>query len=170
MTTEQQKPFENRLIPVMREGVEVIKMIFFRKLGDSLAEAYPEREAKSRAMLTGAIVNTIFDTPNTQEPFASYNMDNGEMIASEVSSVATRVDEMRIPLTDALRMQALCDQMEELGESKILQLALDNGILIEERDMPLPHSFIELVRRMGKAFGLLIPPLPSNDPAADTTQ
>ncbi|MEN8142894.1 MAG: hypothetical protein ABFQ82_04780 [Thermodesulfobacteriota bacterium] len=169
MTTEQQ-PFENKLIPVMREGVEVIKMIFFKKLGDVLAEKQPEREAKSRAMLTGAIVNTIFATPNTQEPFASFNEENRELIAREVGNVAAQLEEMQIPLTDALRMQALCDKMEELDDSKVLQLARDNGILIEERDMPMPNSFIDLVRRMGKAFGLLIPPLPEDDPATDTTQ
>ena len=162
--------FENKLIPVMREGVEVIKMIFFKKLSDVLAEKYPEREAKSRAMLTGAVVNIIFDTPNTQEPFASFNAENMELIARETQSVASMLDEMRIPLTDALRMQALCDQMEDLDTTNTLQLARDHGILIEDRDLPLPPSFIDMVRRMGKTFGLLIPPLPDEEPASDTTQ
>ena len=92
------------------------------------------------------------------------------MIDQEAQNVAANLDEMRIPLTDALRMQTLCDQMEDLADSNILQLARDNEILIEERDMPMPNSFIELVRRMGKAFGLLIPPLPQDGPASDTTQ
>ena len=161
--------FENKLIPVMREGVEVIKMIFFKKLSDALAEKYPESEAKFRAMLTGAVVNIIFDTPNTQEPFASFNVENRELIAREAQSVAAMLDEMRIPLTDALRMQALCDQMEDLDTTKTLQLARDHGILIEDRDLPLPPSFMDMVRRMGKTFGLLIPPLPSDDTSPDTT-
>jgi len=152
--------FESKLIPVMREGVEVIKMVFFKKLGASLAEKHPEWDSKFGSMITGAVVNIIFDTQNTQEPFASFNEKNRDLIASEVNSVASRLEEMRIPLTDALRMQALCDQMEDIDGSKVLELARDNGLLIEDRDLPLPPGFIDLVRRMGKAFGLIIPPLP----------
>ena len=162
--------FENKLIPVMREGVEVIKMVFFKKLADSLADKHPAREPKFRTMLTGAIVNTIFDTQNNQEPFASFNEKNSALIADEVNSIASLLEEMRIPLTDALRMQALCDQMEDLDGSKVLELARDNRFLIEERDLPLPHSFIELARRMGKSFGLIVPPLPETETPTESIQ
>ena len=70
---------------------------------------------------------------------------------------------MLIPLTDALRMQSLCDQMDgEEGESYLRQ-AQESGILIEERDLPMPNAFMDMVRRMGKAFGLIIPPLPEDE-------
>ena len=36
--TKQTPSFESKLIPIMREGVEVIKMVFFKKLSDQLAE------------------------------------------------------------------------------------------------------------------------------------
>ena len=77
---------------------------------------------------------------------------------------------MRIPLTDALRMQSLCDQMDDVEGESYLEQAQGTGILIGERDLPLPNSFMDMVRRMGKAFGLIIPPLPDEEPPADTTQ
>jgi hypothetical protein len=151
---------ESKLIPVMREGVEVIKMIFFKKLNTSLVEENPERDPKFASMLTGAVVNQVFGTTNDQEPFLSFNRDNLDLINREIASVASRLDNMRIPLTDALRMQSLCDQMDEVEGESYLKRAREAGILIEERELPMPNSFMDMVRRMGKAFGLIIPPLP----------
>ena len=151
--------FESKLIPVMREGVEVVKMIFFKKLGASLAEKHPEWDSKFCNLVTGAIVNKTFGTTNEQEPFLSFYRDNLETINSELGSMAEDLETMRIPLTDTLRMQSLCDQMDVVEGENYLALAQETGILIGERDVPLPHSFMDMVRRMGKAFGLTIPPL-----------
>jgi len=162
--------FESKLIPVMREGVEVVKMIFFKKLHASLAGEYPEWDAKFSSMVTGAIVNQTFGTTNDQEPFLSFNEENRELINKEAGNVASRLEEMRIPLTDALRMQSLCDQMDEVEGKSYLKTAQEAGILIDERDLPMPNSFMDMVRRMGKAFGLIIPPLPEEEVSSDTTQ
>ena len=155
---------ESKLIPVMREGVEAIKMICFRKLSSSLAERYPQQDKKIRGMLTGAVINKIFGTPNKQEPFASFCSDNRDLIETEIKGIAVNLEEMRVPLTDALRMQTLCDKMDGVEEDKTLKLAKDVGILLEERDIPLPHNFMEVVRRIGKRLGLIIPPLSTEDP------
>jgi hypothetical protein len=162
--------FESKLLPIMREGIEVIKMIFFKKLSGSLTEKHPEWDSKFCSMITGAIVNRTFGTSNDQEPFLSFNRDNLETINLELNGLAENLDSMMIPLTDALRMQSLCDQMDEVEGENYLELAQETGILIGERDLPLPNSFMDLVRRMGKAFGLIIPPLPDEEPPADSTQ
>lgn len=151
--------FESNLIPVMREGVEVVKMVCFRKLSLSLTERYPQQDKKYCSMLTGAVINKIFNTPNNQEPFTSFCADNRDIIATEIKDLAVNLEEMRIPLTDALRMQVLCDKMDSFEDDQTLKLAKDAGILIEERDIPLPHNFMEVVRKIGKSFGLIIPPL-----------
>lgn len=153
-------PLENRLIPLIREGIEVVKMIFFKKLNSSLTDKYPEHDARFCAMLTGAVTNELFGTVNPGEPFASFLRENRRLITSELQNLAVSHEEMRIPLTDALRMQALCDRMENIEDPGSLALLKDLGILIPERELPLPHSFMELVRRMGKSLGLIIPPLP----------
>jgi hypothetical protein len=47
--------------------------------------------------------------------------------------------------------------------SKILSQNQNYGILLVERDLPMPHRFIELVRRIGASLGLVVPPLPENE-------
>ena len=160
--------FESNLIPVMREGVEVVKMICFSKLSASLLARYSHQEKKYCSMLTGAVINKIFGTTNNQEPFASFGVENCDIIETEIKEFAVNFAEMRIPLTDALRMQFLCDKMDGNEDDQTLKLAKKSGLLIEERDLPLPHNFMEMVRRIGKAIGLIIPPLPTEVPATDT--
>lgn len=65
---------------------------------------------------------------------------------------------MMNPLTDALRIQAVCDFQEGTDSSHLLQKAQPLGLLPTDREMPLPHSFIEMPRRMGSAFELVAPP------------
>jgi len=161
MMEENPKEFESKLIPIMREGIEVVKMACFQKIASSLADRHSDMDKKFLTMLTGAVINKIFGTPNLQEPFASFAAENLELIDEEVNGFADNCEEMRIPLTDALRMQAICDRIEEIADDGSLKIAKEAGILIDERDLPLPHSFIEMVRRIGKALGLIIPPLPS---------
>jgi hypothetical protein len=63
---------------------------------------------------------------------------------------------MRIPLSDSLRVQFLCDSMEGFDSSAILVQADKLGILLHDRPVPLPKNFLELVRRLGKGHNLLI--------------
>lgn len=143
----------------MREGVEVIKMVFFKKLRTYLTQKYPDREPSFTNKLAGTIINDLFGTPNTQEPFAGFAKENNAIIQEELANIATLEDTL-IPLTDGLRMQVLCDHQEGSDNSSVLIQAENLGILLVDRDLPLPHSFMHLVRKLGSAFGLIIPPLP----------
>ena len=163
------KGLESNLIPIMREGVEVVKMIYFAKLSASLLTRYTQQDKKYCSMLTGAVINKIFGTPNSEEPFASFEVENRDIIETEIRDFAENFAELRIPLTDALRMQFLCDQMDGHDDEQPLQLARQNGLLLEERELPLPHSFMELVRRIGKAIGVIVPPLPTEDASPHQT-
>lgn len=150
--------FESKLIPIMREGVEIVKMIFFRKLKDSLSGRYADRDPSFCNLLTGAVVNELFGTPNRDEPFAGFAKENRSLIEAELALIAKNHEEMRIPLTDALRMQTLCDHQDGIDSTESLNQAEDLGLLLKERDLPLPHTFIKLVRTLGNSFGILIPP------------
>ena len=152
--------FESKLLPLLREGVDVIKMIFFKKLQGHLAEKYPDREKEFINRLAAALINDLFATPNPGEPFTSFAEQNKAIVEKELEAVAENFQDMRIPLTDTLRMQVLCDNQEGIDNSEVLARAKDLGILLVERDLPLPHSFMHLVRKLGSAFGLIIPPLP----------
>lgn len=154
---------ESRLIPILREGIDIIKMIFFKKLKDHLAQKYPGSDPAYIAGLAGAIINNLFGTLNDKEPFATFALNNKARIEKELGALAGEFEELRIPLTDALRMQALCDHQEGRDTSSVLQNANALGLLLTERDMPLPHSFLHLVRKLGSAFGLIVPPAPQRD-------
>ncbi len=147
--------YENRLVPSMRDGVEVVKMIFFKKLRDHLAEKYPGRGGRFASRLAAAVINELFGTPNTEKEFAKFARKHRRHIEEELKGIAENFEEMRIPLTDALRVQFVCDDMEGINSEKVLVQARDLGILIVEREIPLPKNFLNLVRRLGYAFNLL---------------
>ncbi len=148
---------ENKLVPVLRGGVEVIKMIFFKKLKDTLSKDYPDKDNKYISRLSAAILNELFGTPNPNEPFVSFARENRRRIDAELRAVPIKFKEMRIPLTDALRIQFLCDSMEGIDSKDVLENAKDLGILMVEREVPLPKNFMNLVRRLGSAFQVITP-------------
>lgn len=150
--------FENRLIPILREGVAVIKMIFFRKLRDHLTRKHSGCDSADINRLTGAIINELFGTPNMEPAFVGFASANEDRIRLELAGIAERFKEMRIPLTDALRVQFLCDSCEGTTNEAALERAQALGILMIERDVPLPKNFLSLVRSLGSAFGLVLPP------------
>ena len=158
--------FESKLIPILREGVEIVKMISFKKLKGALAKEHPDWEPAFLAKLAGALVNAIFGAQVQEEPFAVFARNHADLIAQEQARIGIMLDELRIPLTDALRIQALCDHQEGMDSTATLQEAQKTGILLADRDLPLPHSFIELVRKLGSAFGLLLPLLPDAEGTA----
>lgn len=156
---------ESKLIPILREGVEIVKMISFKKIKDALAKKYPEMETPVIGKIAGALVNAIFGTPSQEEPFMVFARKHADLIAREQTNLEGMLEEIRIPLTDALRVQSLCDHQEGLDSTAILRQAQELGILLVDRDLPLPHSFIDLVRRLGSGFGLLLPPTPDTEAA-----
>jgi len=148
--------FENKLIPIMREGVEVIKMIFYKQLKEHLLANRPDLDKAYCGRLAGGIINALFGTVNTAEPFASFAVANAMHIDHEMNNIEVAFAKMRIPLSDALRMQFLCDSMEGVDSSAILIQAERLGILLHDRPVPLPKHFLDLVRRLGRGYNLLV--------------
>ncbi len=149
--------FDSKLLPILREGVNVIKMVLFKKLQVHLTEKYPDRDKAFINKLAATVINDLFGTPNPGELFASFAAANKTIIEEELNAVAGNFEELRIPLTDALRMQVLCDHQEGVDNSSVLARAKKLNILLMDRDLPLPHSFMNLVRKLGNALGLLLP-------------
>ncbi len=149
--------FESKLIPVLREGVNVVKMILFKELKPYLTQKYPERDPADISRLNGAIINDLFGTPNTEARFMNFINENRSVIDTELNCIAVEFESLRIPITDALRVQFLCDSQEGLGNEGILARAKEAGILLVDRDVPLPKFFMTLVRRIGVAHNVLAP-------------
>ena len=147
---------ESKLIPIMREGIDVIKMIFFKQVKEYLLANDPAGDIAYCGRLAGSVINALFGTGNPAEPFASFAEANRNRIDRELENIPLAFEEMRIPLSDSLRVQFLCDSMEGLDSSAILVQADKLGILLHDRPVPLPKNFLELVRRLGKGHNLLI--------------
>lgn len=152
----------NRLLPILQEGIEVTKMVLFRKLKAFSALRLPEQPSAFHTQLAAAVINDLFTSPpDLPEPVAAFMSSNRELIERERQAFIGEQPEMRIVLTDTLRMQTICDLMEGQPDPGILQKAESTGLLLSEREMPLPHTFIDMARRLGKANGLLTPPTPA---------
>lgn len=160
---EQEQTINRGFIPSLREGVDVVRMIFFKKLREHFSESSQGQEPRFNGMLAGAVMNEFFGTPNPEEKFAVFVADNRERIDKELAELATNFKDLRIPLTDALRIHYLCNYQEGIDgdEATVLAQARDLGVLMEERDVPLPKGFMELVYRVGKAHGLINEQTPS---------
>ena len=148
---------DREFIPSLREGVDVVRMIFFKEMRSYLAENYSDREGAFCGLVTGAVLNEIFATPNTEEKIVKFAKENKKVISRELMAVKDNFPELLIPLTDALRIHYLCNYQEEIdgAEATLLARAKSVGILLEERDVPLPKGFMEMVYRVGKAYGLI---------------
>lgn len=156
------EPSENKsqLIPVLREGLSVIQMIVFKEIRASLAGKHPQYTPTELSMLAGAIVGELFGSPNPEEKFVHFRKNHWGAIEQELFSLPTDRPGLRAPLSDALRIQALCDSQEGHGDgSAVLVRANELGILIMDRDVPLPSSFMTLVRALGKEHNLIVPPM-----------
>ncbi len=149
----------SRLIPVLREGVAVIQMIFFKELKTVIEKKYPDRDAVTRTMLTGAITNELFGTQNQEEKFLDFCEKHRGEIEQEMISLPQELPEFTHFIADALRIQTLCDHQEGLNSEDVLKLAQSCRILPEDRELPLPSTFMETVRKLGKEHNLLIPPV-----------
>ncbi|ABK16457.1 hypothetical protein Sfum_0759 [Syntrophobacter fumaroxidans MPOB] len=152
---ENEMAVESKLIPILREGVDLVKMILFRRLRLHLANAYPEQDASYVNRMAGAVINDLFGDSPPAEPFAGFARDHAEAIDREVRRIAVSMSDMLIPLTDALRIQFLCDYQEGVDSTPVLARANELGILLSDREVPLPARFISMVRKLGSSLQLV---------------
>ncbi|MCF8068806.1 MAG: hypothetical protein K9L30_09500 [Desulfobacterales bacterium] len=150
---------DTKIVPVLREGVTVVQMILFKKLKETLPKRYSDRDNIFINRLTGAIINRIFCIENLEKTFVDFATENKTVIERELANFPLEYKELCIPLTDALRVQFLCDNQDGLDSKAILENANKLGILDIERDIPLPRNFLDLVRTLGKSLNIIIPPV-----------
>ena len=157
--SEQPAQNQSKLIGALREGVALVEMVFFKELKGMLETKYPDRELSTHLMLAGAITNELFGTPNPEEKFVAFRRENRDLIEEEMSALATTFPHLLGALTDALRVQALCDNQEGVEDPGLLQAAEALGILVKERNLPLPSAFMTLVRGLGEQYQLVVAPV-----------
>ena len=158
MTVESSQK-KSALIQVLREGIGVVQMVIFKELRNSFAEKYPERDITSRSMLVGAIINKMFGMENPEPKFQKFNQENKAVIEQELIDLSSNHPELVNRITDALRVQVLCDNQEGEDSTAVLQQAEEFGFLVKDREIPLPSTFMTLIRRLGEEHGLTIAPV-----------
>jgi len=146
---------KSKLLPVLRDAVNIVKMVLFKELKPYLEAKYPRQDSAEISRLAGAVVNELFGTPNNSPYFEQFMADNRLHINNEINGLSVNFDNLRIPLTDALRIQFLCDSLEGIDSGPMLAQAETIGILLADRQVPLPKTFIEMVRRIGAAHNIL---------------
>lgn len=150
---------DSRLIPILREGVAVIQMIFFKECKQGISARHPDLDNADQIMLAGAITNELFGCHNPEEKFQEFRNRHKGLIEQELFNISNELPHMTGPLSDALRIQILCDNQEDNDSTSILQLANSLGILANDRDLPMPSVFMETVRTLGAVHKLIIPPV-----------
>lgn len=148
---------DNTLIPVLRQAVDVFKMILFKTLKADLAALHAEAPPAHIVQLAGATLNALFGIVNDAEPHASFAQSHDADIEKALSGIAATHADLREPLTDALRIQFLCDFEEGIDSQHILTRAANLGLLVADRETPLPKTFMHLARVLGIAHGVLDP-------------
>lgn len=157
--TEENYRQQSQLIDVLREGISVIQMVLFKELRIFFAKKYPEKSSQERSMLCGAITNKLFGAENPEEKFKNFNRQYHAVIEQEFLGFAEHFLHLLPSITDALRVQALCDHQEGASSAEVLQRAEELGILVVDREVPLPSTFMTGVRDLGEQHGLTIAPV-----------
>jgi len=164
--SQPEKP--SALITALREGVALVQMVVFKTLRTALARQHPESGREYQALLAGALTSELFGANNPGERFANFRREHRADIEQALLGLGDTLGDLRHPLTDALRIQALCDHQEGADSTAILIQAKQLGVLIEEREIPLPSAFMTAVRQLGSQHQLIAPPL-SQEGQSDPT-
>ncbi len=153
---------DSRLIPILREGVAVIQMIFFKECREMVGTTRPDLNPATTTMLAGAITNEIFGSHNPDEKFRGFYNSHRSLIEQELLNLRNSLPHLNTPLTAALRTQVLCDNQEGSDSSQLLKQAESLGLLMLDQELPLPSVFMEMVRSLGAQHELIIPPVEIN--------
>jgi len=161
MNENKEKPkkekIDGQLVPTLRQGIDIIKMVLFKEVRPYLKKQYPLMAPEDRARLIGAVVNDLFGVENMEKTVADFTAHHQHIVQQELEAFAANFDHLKIPITDALRIQYLCDSQEGIDSTTVLEKARNLGILIQDRDVSLPGAFMSLVRSFGVAYKILEP-------------
>lgn len=149
----------SQLLTILQEGVGLVQMILFKELRALLGKKYSGSDIIYLSMLAGAITNEVFGSLNPEEKFRIFREENNALIEQELFGLAYELPTLRPNITDALRIQTLCDSQMGNDSAANLTRANELGILESEREIPLPSTFMTMVRELGEQHRLIIPPV-----------
>ncbi len=150
-------PFDSKLIPVMREAVLTVQMVLYRNLKKKVADRYSDWPEEKHGRLAGAVVNNLYGTEAVDPAVGHFARENRELVEDELRCLADHCSDLIPFLTDSLRMQTICDNQEGIHSLGSLLMARALGILREDRELPLPSTFMLSVRNLAAVHGIIEP-------------
>ena len=147
--------FDSEVVPVMREAIVMVQMILYRCLIDDVQKRYQDWSDQEKQWLAGAVVNNLFGTEAADREVNVFARKQRQLIEQELRELKGCVADLIPHLTDALRMQTICDNHEGIHSLPCLLIARELGLLDEERVLPLPSTFMIAVRKLGAENGLV---------------
>ena len=148
---------DNQLVPVLREGIDIVKIVTYKTIKDHFSNQYKNIALADRNKLSGIILNIIFGTPNTNDEIKEKQSQYQAEIQEVIDCLPKIIGDFCDTITDALRIQILCDGHNNIDSTPILKQAEQLKILRKDREMPLPNHFIALIRELGEKYSLLAP-------------
>jgi hypothetical protein len=147
--------FDAKVVPVMREAIVMVQMILYRRLREDVQTRYQDWSDQEKTWLAGAVVNNLFGSEAADPEVNVFARKHRELLEQELREIQERVSDLIPHLTDALRMQTICDNHEGIHSIPCLLLAKELGLLDEERVLPMPSTFMIAVRKLGAEYGLV---------------
>jgi len=154
-------PLDSKLVPVLREAVLTVQMVLFRRLKEQDIQQDQVLSPQERNWLAGAVISSLYGTAPADSQVSDFARKHRKVIATELRSLHSYLEDMIPHITDSLRMQALCDHCEGTSSIPCLLLAKELGLLDEKRELPLPSAFMLSVRKLGTEQGLVEAMLPA---------
>lgn len=149
--------FDSKLIPVMREAVLTVQMVLYRVLKENMAGRFADWPQEKQGRLAGSVVNNLFGTEAVDPEVSAFARNHRDLVTDELGGLSEHCTDLIPFLTDALRMQAICDNQEGIHSLGSLLMAKELGILREERALPLPSTFMLSVRNLAGVHGIIEP-------------
>ncbi len=154
--TADNKPLvDNKVIPVMREAITTVQMVLFKLLRQSVHDRYVDQTEEYHNQLAGAVINNLFGTQPLDGAITAFGAANRELVERELRELSLTVQALIPIITDALRMKTICDNQEGIHSIPSLLMAKALGIFQEERELPLPSTFMLQVRTLAAHHGLV---------------
>lgn len=148
---------DNQLVPLLREGINIIKIITYKMIKEHLSGQVGDIKPEDVNKMSGVVINIIFGTPNTADESQNKQIQYQDEIQAVIDQLPTILGEFCNTITDTLRIQILCDGHNNIDSTPILKQAEQLKILNKDRELPLPNDFTALVRELGAKHHLLAP-------------
>lgn len=152
---EAASDFNPKIVPVMREAIVMVQMVLYRRLKEDVQKRYQDWSDKEKQWLAGAVINNLFGTEAADPEVNVFAREHRELIEQELRELKERLADLIPHITDALRMQTICDNHEGVHSIPCLLLAKELGLLDQDRVLPMPSTFMIAVRKLGAEYGLV---------------